>query len=124
MPWHTDTCHRFTVIVRGDQLPIEYRDSGEEIQIPVQPGATGWDEPDARIHRGINTGATPYEEVVTFYLESPKVDPQPEHARANPGLILPIHFRANKDVTKALDAQAQLTASILEAMTKLLNQRK
>jgi hypothetical protein len=81
MPWHTDTCRRFTVIVRGDQLSIEYRDSGEEIQIPVQPGATGWDEPDARIHRGINTGATPYEEVVTFYLESPKVDPQPEHAQ-------------------------------------------
>jgi hypothetical protein len=33
-------------------------------------------------------------------------------------------LRANKDVTKALDAQAQLTASILETMTKLLNQRK
>ena len=33
-------------------------------------------------------------------------------------------LRAHKDVTKALDAQAQLTASILETMTKLLNQGK
>jgi hypothetical protein len=25
-PWHTDACHRFSVIVQGDALALEYRD--------------------------------------------------------------------------------------------------
>jgi len=32
--------------------------------------------------------------------------------------------RANKELTKALESQTQLTASVLESLTKLLNQRK
>lgn len=31
------------------------------------------------MHRGVNAGATPYEEVVTFHLPAPGADPQPEH---------------------------------------------
>jgi hypothetical protein len=77
MPWHTDACRRFSVVVRGDALTIEYRASGERVAVDVHPGLAGWDEPDARVHRGVNTGAVPYEEVVTFFLDPPGIEPQP-----------------------------------------------
>jgi hypothetical protein len=38
-----------------------------------------WGKPEARVHRGVNTGTTPYEEVVMFFLHAPGIDPQPEH---------------------------------------------
>ena len=79
MPWHTDACHRFAVIVRGQQLAIEFRESGEQITVPVHPGMVDWDAPDARVHCAVNTGSTPYEEVVTFFLSSSGIDPQPEY---------------------------------------------
>lgn len=79
MAWHTDACHRFSVVVRGNGLTIEFRDTGECVEVPVHPGLTGWDEPDSRVHRGVNTGSLPYEEVVTFYLDTPGLEPQPEH---------------------------------------------
>lgn len=79
MPWHTDSCHRFSVVVRGEQLRIEFRDTGEAVTVAVYPGMADWDEPDVRVHRGVNAGSTPYEEVVTFFLHSPGIDPQPEH---------------------------------------------
>ena len=78
LPWHTDLCHRFTVVVRGEALSIEYRDSGEVEGFPVYPGMTGWDEPQARVHRGINTGTVPYEEVIVFFIDTPDMEPQPE----------------------------------------------
>ena len=77
MPWHSDRCRRFTVVVRGDALTIEYADTGETIAVGINPGLADWDEPEARVHRAINHGATPYEEVVTFYLNAPDEDPQP-----------------------------------------------
>ena len=87
MPWHTDPCHRFSVVVRGDELGIEFRDTGEMVTFPVRPGVAEWDEPQARVHRGVNVGTTTYEEVVTFYLERAGTDPQPEHREsgARPG---------------------------------------
>lgn len=78
MAWHTDTCRRLTVVVRGDRLRIEFRDTGEDITLAVHPGKVDWDDPDARVHRGVNSGTAPYEEVVTFFLPTPGVDPQPE----------------------------------------------
>jgi len=78
MPWHTDACHRFSVIVRGQQLSIEFRETGERLTVPVHPGMVAWDAPDTRVHRAVNTGSTPYEEVVTFFLGSPCLNPQPE----------------------------------------------
>jgi hypothetical protein len=39
---------------------------------------TGWDEPQPRVHRGINGGTVPYEEVITFFLDEPGMEPQPE----------------------------------------------
>jgi hypothetical protein len=77
MPWHTDVCRRFSVVVRGDGLTIEFRESGERVAVDVHPGLAGWDEPDPRVHRGVNTGSVPYEEVVTFYRDAPGVEPQP-----------------------------------------------
>jgi len=79
LPWHVDLCHRFTVVVRGDELTIQFRDErdGQPIVIPIQPGLAEWDVPEPRVHRGVNTGRSTYEEVVTFYLDPPGIDPQP-----------------------------------------------
>lgn len=77
MDWHSDRCRRFTVVVRGDALAIEYADTGETVAVEVHPGLADWDEPETRVHRAINRGTTPYEEVVTFYLNAPDEDPQP-----------------------------------------------
>lgn len=78
MPWHTDPCRRFTVVVRGDRLAIEYKGTEEHVAIPVHPGMVGWDEPESRVHRGVNAGSGAYEEVVIFFLEHPGADHQPE----------------------------------------------
>jgi hypothetical protein len=77
MFWHKDNCHRFSVVVRGSRLAIEYKDSGEIVEFEVFPGMTGWDAPEQRAHRAINRGSDTYEEVVTFYRSSSDLDPQP-----------------------------------------------
>jgi len=77
MFWHKDNCHRFTVVVRGSRLAIEFRDSSKIVEVVVSPGAADWDTPEERVHRAINTGTETYEEVVTFYRTSSEVDPQP-----------------------------------------------
>jgi quercetin dioxygenase-like cupin family protein len=79
MPWHTDACHRFSVIVRGQHLTIEFLKTGERIEVAVHPGMAEWDAPETRVHRAMNTGSFPYEEVVTFFPSQPGLDPQPEH---------------------------------------------
>ena len=79
MAWHTDSCRRFSVVVRGERLRIEFRDTGEAVTALVHAGQADWDEPESRVHRAVNVGATPYEEVVSFFLPSPGADPQPEH---------------------------------------------
>ena len=78
MPWHTDVCTRYSVVIRGDVLGIEFRDTGNMERIPVQAGMADWDEPEPKVHRGVNVGSIPYEEVVMFFLESPDQEPQPE----------------------------------------------
>ncbi|HEX7026001.1 MAG TPA: hypothetical protein VF268_02035 [Gammaproteobacteria bacterium] len=82
-PWHTDTCRRFSVVVRGERLRIEFQGGGEPVVVDVHPGMADWDEPDDRAHRAINAGAVPYEEVVIFFLEAQGADPQPEHVQVN-----------------------------------------
>ena len=79
MWWHIDTCHRFTVVISGSVLAIEYRDTGERIEFEVATGTAEWDQPETRIHRAINVGETVYEEVVTFFRAAAEVDPQPEY---------------------------------------------
>ena len=76
-PWHRDACRRFTVVVRGDALTIEYQD-GERSSVDVQPGMADWEDPQPRLHRAVNTGNGTFEEVVTFFLERIDQDPQPQ----------------------------------------------
>ena len=75
-PWHTDLVNRFTVVVRGDRLAIEFREGGEVQEFAVQAGQADWDPPELRAHRALNVGAQTYEEVVTFFREDGS-DPQP-----------------------------------------------
>lgn len=77
MPWHRDPFHRVTVVVRGEALAIEYRDGSESLRIAVAPGQADWDEPSERVHRGVNVGEEPYEEVTIFFLDRPDAVPQP-----------------------------------------------
>ena len=76
-PWHVDVCHRFTVVIRGSRLTIQFRDSAETVEIKVRPGLAEWDEPEPRVHRAINSGPDVYEEIVTFYRDGADIDPQP-----------------------------------------------
>lgn len=78
LPWHTDLCHRFSVVISGEKLSIEYRDSGEIETFPVHAGMADWDAPQPKVHRGINVGAVPYEEVIVFFIDEPNMEPQPE----------------------------------------------
>lgn len=77
MPWHRDPYHRVTVVLQGEALAIEYRDGGESERFRVSPGQVDWDEPSDLVHRGVNVGAAPYEEVTIFFLDRPGATPQP-----------------------------------------------
>jgi hypothetical protein len=77
MPWHRDPFHRVTVVLQGDALAIEYRDGAESVRFEVTPGQADWDEPSDRIHRGVNVGTLPYEEIAVFFLDHPEAVAQP-----------------------------------------------
>ena len=77
MAWHRDPFHRVAVVLRGDALAIEYRDGSESQRFAVTPGQVDWDEPTDRVHRGVNIGEEPYEEITIFFLEHPEDVPQP-----------------------------------------------
>ena len=77
-PWHTDACRRFTVVIQGDALTIEYQDSGVLRAVTVSAGLADWDGPEKLAHRAVNSGVQTFEEVVTFYRTHPDQEPQPE----------------------------------------------
>jgi quercetin dioxygenase-like cupin family protein len=77
MPWHRDPFHRVTVVLAGEALAIEARDGSELARFDVKPGQVDWDEPSDRVHRGVNVGQFPYEEVTVFLLDHPDDVPQP-----------------------------------------------
>ncbi len=77
LPWHRDPFHRVAVILSGDALAIEYRDTGETHRFDVVPGQADWDEPTDRVHRGVNVGEQPYEEITVFFLDRPDAVAQP-----------------------------------------------
>lgn len=78
LPWHSDICHRFSVIIRGEVIAIHYRDSKEIETIQVYPGLAEWDAPQPKLHRATNIGTVPYEEVIVFFVDQPDVEPQPK----------------------------------------------
>ena len=68
-PWHVDSFHRVTVVLQGEQLRIEPQDGGEPKLVPVVAGQAHWDEPSAPlVHRAVNSGQLPYEEVVVTFI--------------------------------------------------------
>jgi quercetin dioxygenase-like cupin family protein len=75
-PWHRDPHHRVSVVVRGNGLAIEFRDGGPSERIEIAVGQADWDEPTDRVHRGVNVGTEPYEEVTVFFLAAPDAAPQ------------------------------------------------
>ena len=78
MAWHVDPCRRYSVVLRGDELTIEFEGGAAPEVLSVHRGMAGWDDPEPRVHRAINSGAETYEELVTFLLPAPDVEPQPE----------------------------------------------
>jgi quercetin dioxygenase-like cupin family protein len=66
MPWHRDPFHRVAVVLSGDVLSIEYRDGGESQRVEITPGQVDWEESSARVHRAVNVGKQPYEQVHDF----------------------------------------------------------
>lgn len=77
MPWHRDPFHRVTVVLHRNALAIEFRDGSGGQRFAVTPGQVDWDEPTGRVHRGVNVGEEPYEEITIFFLDHPKDVPQP-----------------------------------------------
>src|SRR5438270_5856675 len=76
--WHRDPYHRVTVVLSGDLISIEFRDGGDTLTWKVTPGEVGWVEPSDRVHRAVNVGTQPFEEIVTFFLDRSDAEPQPE----------------------------------------------
>lgn len=77
MPWHRDPFNRVAVVLCGDALSIEYRDGGESQRVEVTPSQVEWEEPSARVHRAVNVGKRPYEQVTVFLLDRPDAVAQP-----------------------------------------------
>lgn len=82
-PWHRDPFHRVTVVMSGDLLNIEFRDGEKPQQWKVTVGEVDWVEPTNRIHRAVNVGKEVFEEVVTFFVDRPDAEPQPEDEIGN-----------------------------------------
>ena len=78
MEWHVDPCRRYSVVLHGDELTIEFEGGAAPEVLSVHRGMAGWDDPEPRVHRAINSGSETYEELVTFLLPAPDVEPQPE----------------------------------------------
>jgi hypothetical protein len=77
LPWHRDPFQRVAVVLGGDPLSIEYGDGGESHRVEVTPGQVDWEKPSARVHRAVNVGTQPYEQVTVFLLDHPDAVPQP-----------------------------------------------
>jgi quercetin dioxygenase-like cupin family protein len=76
-PWHRDPFRRVAVVLAGDLLLVEYGDGGESQRFAVRPGQVEWEEPIARVHRAVNVGERPYEQVTIFFLDHPDAEAQP-----------------------------------------------
>lgn len=71
------TIVRVAVVLSGNAITIEYRDRSPSHHLTVTPGQVDWDEPTDRVHRAVNVGAAPYEEVTVFFLDRPDAVAQP-----------------------------------------------
>mgnify|MGYP006185813651 CR=1 FL=1 len=48
-PWHTDAYRRFTVVISGDALRIEFQNASEPVDVAVHAGMTGLLRDHARV---------------------------------------------------------------------------
>ena len=76
--WHVDPFHRVSVVLRGELLAIESRNGRPAVEVRVSPGQVDWDEPGDHVHRAMNIGDVPYEEVTVFFLSHHDDAPQPD----------------------------------------------
>ena len=76
--WHVDPCHRVSVVLKGEALAIEFRDDRPAVQVRVSAGQVDCDALGDHIHRAMNIGDVPYEEVTMFFLARHDDVPQPE----------------------------------------------
>jgi quercetin dioxygenase-like cupin family protein len=83
MPWHRDPFQRVAVVLGGDLLSIEYGDGGESQRIEIAPGQVEWEEPSARVHRAMNIGKQPDEQVTVFLLDPPDAAAQPSEKQVS-----------------------------------------
>jgi quercetin dioxygenase-like cupin family protein len=74
-PWHRDPFHRVVVLLSGDHLDVEFRDGGKTEPWKITAGEVHWVEPSDRLHRAVNVGKVPFEEVVTYFLDHPDAEP-------------------------------------------------
>ena len=76
--WHIDPFHRVSVVLQGEVLEIQFRDSKPAKEVRVSPGQVDWDEPGGHAHRAVNAGGVPYEEITVFFLTNHDDAPQPD----------------------------------------------
>jgi hypothetical protein len=67
-----------SIVLKGKALAIEFRYGRPTIEIKVSPGQADWDEPRRHVHRAVNIGDLPYEEITVFFLGHPDDMPQPD----------------------------------------------
>src|SRR5262249_10255269 len=77
-PWDRDPFYRVAGGLEGGFLSIEVRHRGGGQTRKDTSGEVDWVEPSDRIHRALNVGREVFEEVVTFFLDRPDAEPQPE----------------------------------------------
>jgi hypothetical protein len=77
MPWHRDLFQKVAVVLHGDLLSIEYSDGGKSQRSRSRRVRFEWEEPSARVHRAVNVGKQPYEQVTVFLLDNPNAVAQP-----------------------------------------------
>jgi hypothetical protein len=59
------------------QKPSRYRDGKESHRVEISRGQVDWEEPSDRVHRAVNVGKQPYEQVTVFLLDRPDAVAQP-----------------------------------------------
>lgn len=77
MAWHRDPYQRVAVVLDGDLLEIEYRNSDERLRVEVHAGQTDWEQPSSRVHRAVNVGQKTYQQITIYLLDRPDAVPQP-----------------------------------------------
>ncbi len=79
-PWHRDPYERVTTVLTGGVLAIEFRDGSPVEHVRLTRGQATFEEPVDKLHRAVNVGTEPYEEVSVFFLDRPDAVPQPGEA--------------------------------------------